>query len=124
MLKNFNHFNKEANFFEQFLNLSMKEGLINSVVYDIFIDITLDSNIVEGLNEVEKEFIKKYAFLDAQLNKYILSADNDRFTNHSDNPNTNPNIVGEVVANRNIKKGEEITANYFEIDKFADEKFS
>jgi hypothetical protein len=38
MLKDFKHFNKEANFFNKFLNLSMKEGLILSVSYNMFIE--------------------------------------------------------------------------------------
>jgi SET domain-containing protein len=92
--------------------------------YNSYIDITLDEETVERLNDVEKEFIKKYAFLDAQTDIFLLSAVNDRFTNHSNNPNSNPNIEGDMIANNNIKKGEEITANYFEIDKFAGEKFS
>jgi len=67
-------------------------------------------------NEVEYEFIRKYAFFDKQLNTWILSADNDRFTNHSDNPNTAPLPDGRMVAVCDIKKGEEITSDYFAID--------
>jgi hypothetical protein len=92
--------------------------------YNSYIDIILDEETIDKLNDVEKGFIKKYAFLDAQTNRYILSADNDRFTNHSKTPNSSPNIEGDIISNKDIKKGEEITSNYFEIDKFAKEKFS
>jgi uncharacterized protein len=92
--------------------------------YNPYIDITLDDNVKNHLNEVEKKFIDKYAYWDTFLDKHILSADNDRFTNHSDNPNTYTNENGEIVAKININKGEEITSNYYEIDKLADKKFN
>jgi hypothetical protein len=65
---------------------------------------------------VQFEFVTKYAFQDKQLGKWILSADDDRFTNHSDDPNTGPLPDGRMVALRDIKKGEEITSNYYHID--------
>ena len=66
--------------------------------------------------EQDKEFIDTYAYYDKQLNKSILSSDNDKFTNHSYMPNTEPNIDGDVIANKDIIIGEEITINYFDID--------
>ena len=69
-----------------------------------------------GVGEIEWEFIEKYAFYDKQLNMWILSADNDRFTNHSEKPNTAPLPNGKMVAIQDIKAGEEITSNYYEID--------
>jgi len=69
-----------------------------------------------AVGKVEWEFIEKYAFYDKQLEKWILSADNDRFTNHSENPNTGPLKDGRMEALRDIKAGEEITSNYYEID--------
>lgn len=73
-------------------------------------------------NELDKEFIDIYAYYDKQLNKAILSSDNDRFTNHSCTPNTEPDITGDVIANKDIMIDEEITINYFEIDDFAENK--
>jgi uncharacterized protein len=74
-------------------------------------------------SEVHKEFIFKYADYDKQLMKWILSADNDRFTNHSDNPNE---IIvkdtGDTVAARDIVIGEEMTINYYTFDMFAKDK--
>ena len=73
-------------------------------------------------HELDKAYMKKYAYLDKQTDRLILSGDNDRFTNHSNNPNTRPNDAGNMIAVRDIKINEEITANYYDIDKFADEK--
>jgi len=78
---------------------------------------TIDKELNEFIaNRIEFEFIEKYAFNNKQLEKWLLSSDNDRFTNHSENPNTGPLPDGKKIALRDIKKGEEITANYYDID--------
>lgn len=38
MIKNFNFFNDDASYFDKFFNLSMKEGLIHSIDYNLFIE--------------------------------------------------------------------------------------
>jgi len=73
-------------------------------------------------NAQDKDFIDTYSYYDKQLNKWILSADNDRFTNHSDTPNTFAVDNGEVFACRDISIGEEITIDYYKIDKWAESK--
>jgi SET domain-containing protein len=78
--------------------------------------------ISEFGHPIDRNFLRKYAFLDKQTDKLILSGDNDRFTNHSDSPNTRPDETGDMFAIRDIKEGEEITANYYEFDKYADKK--
>lgn len=47
--------------------------------------------------------------------KRFMSFDNDRFTNHSDDPNISEDDTGNMLANRHIKKGEEILCDYEEI---------
>jgi hypothetical protein len=79
------------------------------------------SGFVAG--RIEFEFITKYSFYDKQLNLWILSGDNDRFTNHSDNPNTGPDVEGKMVALKDIIIGEEITSDYYAIDYDANLKF-
>lgn len=69
-----------------------------------------------ALNSIEWHFIEKYAYYDRQLDIWILPADNDRSTNHSEDPNTGPLEDGKMVVLKNIKSGEEITCNYHEID--------
>jgi SET domain-containing protein len=71
----------------------------------------------------EHLFLQKYAYYDLQLKHWILCVDNDRFTNHSDTPNTGPNEKGEVVTLRDIEVGEELTIDYWEIDDYAGKKF-
>lgn len=88
--------------------------------FDVVIDNT---DNIAYLLEVQREFVKKYAFFDKQTKQWILGADNDRFTNHSESPNTIPMFNGIMVAAQDIKKGEEITCNYFEIDEDANDKF-
>jgi uncharacterized protein len=75
----------------------------------------------DSFSKIEWEFLNRYAYYDKQLNNWILPADNDRFTNHSDNPNTGP-LELEVVALKDIQKGEEITIDYFNIDRYSDQK--
>ena len=75
-----------------------------------------------GFTVLEEEFIRTYAYFDKQLQDWILCADNDRFTNHSDYPNTEPHDSGNVVAKVDINADDEITINYYEIDEYAREK--
>jgi len=88
------------------------------------IDKIIDNNIknISTFTEIETDFIVKYAYFDKQLQKYILSSDNDKFTNHSFTPNTKPYPNGNVFAIKDISKNEELTINYFEIDELANEK--
>ena len=83
------------------------------------IDRIIESSIQD---EQDKDFIDTYAYYDKQLNTWILSADNDRFTNHSESPNTFAVDNGDVFACKDISIGEEITINYYKIDKFAESK--
>jgi SET domain-containing protein len=84
-------------------------------------DISL-SRFGDLITKIQRDFLVKYSFFDKQLHFWILSADDDRFTNHSEDPNTIPLDNGKMVAARDIKSGEEITANYYEIDDYADDK--
>lgn len=88
---------------------------VGAIIWEYYPDIDIELHEF-ALNDVEWNFIEKYAYYDRQLDKWILPADNDRFTNHSDDPNTGPSEDGKMVALRDIKKGEEITCNYHEID--------
>lgn len=73
-----------------------------------------------------QNFIKTYSYLSKESNNYIYSIDDSRFTNHSAknaNIDTIPfpeSIETYGVANRDIKKGEEILVNYTTFDQ-ADE---
>lgn len=72
------------------------------------------------LTEVEKKFIETYSTF---KNGYItFYSDNSKYSNHSNRPNTYMNLIGEQVSSADIKEGEEITCNYYEIDDELDEK--
>ena len=62
------------------------------------------------------DFIEVYSEYFPELGVLVLSGDNDRFTNHSDDPNTEvvlPNgPEAHVRARRAIAAGEEITCDY------------
>jgi hypothetical protein len=57
-----------------------------------------------------------YSFYHPELKRHVLCADDDRFTNHSDDANVR--FHGEyAIAIRDIQEGEEITDNYEEFGK-------
>ena len=76
---------------------------------------------IAQLPPVAQNWFKKSGYLDHHLNQYILSFDNARFINHSEDPNVRPDYekhrcaVG--IAARAIAAGEELTINYREIEK-------
>lgn len=57
--------------------------------------------------------ITYYSYFDPRSGIYVLSIDDDRFTNHSDNPNVDLDDDGDSsIAVRDIHVGEEITWDY------------
>lgn len=58
------------------------------------------------------EFYKIYGYQDIHDGLYYMTIDNDRFTNHSDTPNTYFDGSGNVFALKNIRKNQEVTSNY------------
>jgi hypothetical protein len=62
-----------------------------------------------------REFIRSHAYLDSNRNRYILLADNGKYINHHNMPNTDCDGDHDV-SNRSILCGEEITSNYFTFD--------
>lgn len=91
-------------------------------------DLRFTKEELEKLPEIAQDFAKKYAYLSKDTGYYILCTDNARFYNHSDNPNTGrvelKGTLGEGgdIAIRDIKKGEEMTYNYWKEDSAAAEK--
>lgn len=58
-----------------------------------------------------KELISKYSYFDSDSGLFILCADNQRYINHSENPNIK-STPHKDVAMRDIQAGEELTCNY------------
>ena len=84
-------------------------------------DVIIDDVELRKMPDTAIKFMERYASLSLQLGKYVLSADNDRFTNHSYSPNRTDIIekIGEEVvsiAAYDVKAGEELTEDYRMID--------
>ncbi|MDA1089635.1 MAG: SET domain-containing protein-lysine N-methyltransferase [Proteobacteria bacterium] len=62
------------------------------------------------------EYFKVYGYRDLRDGFYYISIDNDRFTNHSNMPNTYFDEATNWLAAKSIKKGEELTSNYRHFD--------
>jgi hypothetical protein len=84
-------------------------------------DLEKSADEIAKLPEIAREWFKTYGYLDHRLNQYILSFDNARFINHSEEPNVRPDFechrCGVGVAARHIAAGEELTIDYREIEK-------
>lgn len=84
-------------------------------------DLEKSPEEIAKLPEVAREWFKTYGYHDQRLNQFILSFDNARFINHSQEPNVRPDFGGHRcgvgIAVRPIPAGEELTIDYREIDK-------
>jgi uncharacterized protein len=79
-------------------------------------DLALAKEDLDELSEAAQEQALHYGWLDEEWRKIIISGDDDRFTNHSDTPNTAWNeALRCVVALTDIHPGEELTLNYLSL---------
>jgi hypothetical protein len=62
-----------------------------------------------------RDFVRSHGYLDSERMKYILSSDNSKYMNHSNNPNMTPDGDCDIAC-KDIFKNEEITCNYFTFD--------
>ena len=79
----------------------------------------------ERLSRFEKKFISVWGWKDKRDGLHHLPLDNDRFINHSDEPNTIFDDDGLMIAARTIRCGDEILCNYAEFEaefRFAKQK--
>jgi SET domain-containing protein len=73
--------------------------------------LTITDEQFNKMNSDQKQFIEHYAY--KQFGIFKCSVDNDRFMNHSDDPNVDDTqYTDKSVASRDIQKGEEITCDY------------
>ncbi len=84
--------------------------------FDPLLDKVIDETSLSGLPQQVVDFIDVYSEYFPDLGVLVLSGDNDRYTNHSEDPNTEvvlPNApTATVRATRDIQPGEEITCDY------------
>jgi uncharacterized protein len=85
-------------------------------------DLSYTDEELEVLPKLAQEYIRFYGYESLKSKKLVLCADNGRFFNHDENPNTDEEYHdGDVepltVANRDIEPGEEITCHYATFDE-------
>ncbi len=96
--------------------------------FDSEFDRIFDPKEVDKMDELKKEFLYHFAYLEKTLQKFVFPVDDTRFINHSVRPNiVDVGTPGEglccSIACRDIEVGEEITIDYRAID-LNDEKSS
>jgi uncharacterized protein len=74
-------------------------------------DLVFTEAQVNALPAAAQQQVRWYAYYDNERHEYVLSGDDDRFTNHADDPNTASDGYA-TYALRDIHCGEEITWNY------------
>ncbi len=96
--------------------------------FNPIIDKKITKKEMNSLPDLAKAYILKYAFLDHKQ-EWVLCGDDARFFNHSITPTCKDdgvtNIKDDVTtALRNIKRGEELTSDYYKFDFSTKDKFS
>lgn len=81
------------------------------------IDMSITKDLYEKLTNIEKGFFDHYGYWSDDINMYVCSGDNYRFTNHSTTPNVGTinaveNSEGQDIALRDIQVGEELFYDY------------
>lgn len=77
-------------------------------------DVVIPASSLASLSISARKQVIHYAEYFPEEKQFVLSSDDDRFTNHSDAPNTAPND-DTMVATRDIQLGEEITCDYRQV---------
>lgn len=89
-------------------------------------DKTLSISDYEKLNQDEKDYMDKVAYLSLTSNQYVFPPENDPalYTNHDALKNNLSVVIDHsistepfFIANRDITIGEELTNNYHEFDE-------
>ena len=89
----------------------------NQVIYkdDVNFDRIITQAEVQRMPALLRDFVKQNAGFSQKREEYYLCCDNARFWNHSNSPNTKYLAhEGIVISLINIRKGEELTADYRE----------
>lgn len=80
------------------------------------LDLVIPNEMLETYPAAVRKYVEEYGYEDLyRPGNVVLSGDNARFINHSHTSNTCSN-KDDAFALRDIKKGEEITCNYLELN--------
>jgi SET domain-containing protein len=79
--------------------------------YDPEFDTAFEQSAIERIPEHVRSQFMKYSYYDHDLKKYVLCSDDQRFINHSDNPNivSTPQRDEALI---DIHLGEELLCDY------------
>jgi len=92
------------------------------------IDQVFSSEFPKTLRPNQLEQFLRHSYLDSRTKEYIFCADDGRYMNHSDSPNTvefyaGPHDrYGANIATYDIPEGDELTCDYFSFDLDAADK--
>lgn len=89
--------------------------------FDEILDIKISIAQYISFPEIQKNFVRHFAYLSKQSYNYILCADNARYMNHSANPNIKGvygpfGDEGYEIAVRDILPDQELTCDYSTFD--------
>ena len=94
--------------------------------FDPGFDVEYSIDDLEDLPGFVRQRMMHFSYISKETGKGILCADDARFMNHSDRPNTEAGMDDRgyevTVASRDIAAGEEITCDYYEFDADAARK--
>ena len=79
------------------------------------IDIEMTSSEFDSLEPAFRDAIRRFVYTELETGKIVLCADEARYMNHADRPNTRT-VGRQTIAIADIQPGEEITCNYAEFD--------
>jgi uncharacterized protein len=82
--------------------------------FDAKFDVLIEEGTLAEFPPHTQAYVRRHATFAAATRSFLLSSDDDRYTNHSDSPNTHV-VDHAVVATVDIAAGDEITADYREI---------
>jgi uncharacterized protein len=77
-------------------------------------DVSITEAQLDHLSPAARQHVFYWSYFHVPTRTFILSSDDDRFTNHADDPNTREHNGG-TISTRDIMPGDEITIDYNEL---------
>jgi uncharacterized protein len=90
-------------------------------------DLVISDADLNALPEPARSNMREHVYFHARSGLWVLCADNARFMNHANEPNTagvhpDGSVEGYDIATRDIRAGEELTCDYRTFDADAERK--